>query len=201
MVERPSVETASENLRYIRRTLEAAGQFTAVPGRSMAAVGAVALAGAAANDLVTGTPWGDSLSPATALQVWGTVLAISLAVVLGGVYRKARLTGVAIQAPLIRKLLWSLCPALLLGAVLTNRAIDLRQFAWLPAIWLGCYGAAMTSAGQVSIVPLRYLGVCLLMCAAGAAAAPPETGLIWMAAGFGWLHLAFGLYVAWRYDD
>jgi hypothetical protein len=199
MVEPPNVETVSENLQYIRRTLEAASQFTAVPGKYMAVVGVVALAGVAVNEVFTGAPWTGPGSPAMALDVWGVVLGLSLAIVLCGIYRKARLMSVTIQAPLIRKLLWSQCPALFLGAILTNLAIDTRQFVWLPSIWLGCYGAAVVSGGQVSIAPLRYLGICLLLSAAGAAVTPPAMGLTWLAVGFGWLHLFFGAYIAWRY--
>jgi hypothetical protein len=199
MVELPSVKSVSENLQYIRRTMEAAGQFTAVPGKSMAAVGVAALGGVAANEFLTGAPWSEPHAPALALDVWGIVLALSLAVVGLGVYRKAELMRMPIQAPLIRKLLWGLCPALFLGAVLTNLALATHEFAWLPAIWLGCYGAAIASGGQVSIAPLRYLGVCLLLLAAAAALTPAHMGLTWMALGFGWLHLLFGAYIAWRY--
>jgi hypothetical protein len=165
----------------------------------MAAAGIVALAGVAANDLLTGAPWSEPGSPALALDVWGIVLGVSLAIVAFGINRKAELMSVPIQAPLIRKLLWSLCPALFLGALLTNLAIATHQLAWLPTIWLGCYGAAVASGGQVSIVPLRYLGVCLLLAAAGAAVSPADMGLTWIAIGFGWLHLVFGAYIAWRY--
>lgn len=199
MVEPPSVKSVSENLQYIRRTMEAAGQFTAVPGKSMAAAGVAALGGVAANELLTGAPWSEPRSPALALDIWGIVLGLSLTVVGLGVYRKAELMRMPIRAPLIRKLLWGLCPALFLGAILTNLALATHEFAWLPAIWLGCYGAAVASGGQVSIAPLRYLGVCLLLLAAVAALTPAHMGLTWMALGFGWLHLLFGAYIAWRY--
>jgi len=199
MLELRSVETASEDLQYIRRTLEAAGQFTAVPGKYLAAAGAMALAGVAANNLVTGAPWASPPPSGAALDVWGIVLGISVAIILYGIRRKTQLLGIPLRAPLVRKLLWSLCPALFVGALLTSLAVGRGQFSWLPVIWLGCYGAAITSGGQVSIAPLRCLGVCLLVSAAAAAAAPAEMGLTWLAIGFGWLHLVFGAYIAWRY--
>jgi hypothetical protein len=199
MFETPSVDDVSENLQYIRRTLEAAGQFTAVPGKCIAASGVVALAGVATNDLITGAPWSESGSQAWALDVWGVVLGLSLGIVAFGTYRKLQLGSMPIQAPLIRKLLWSLCPALFIGALLSNLAIGTRQFVWLPTIWLGCYGAALASAGQVSIAPLRYLGVTFLLAAAAAALSPPDMGLTWLAVGFGWMHLAFGAYISWRH--
>ena len=54
--------------------------------------------------------------------------------------------------------------------------------------------------GQVSVAPVRYLGLCLLATAAGAAASPADMGLTWLAAGFGWLHIVYGGYIAWRHN-
>ena len=55
MVEHPRLQTAHENLLYIRKTLEAAGQLTAVSGKSLMAAGIIALAGAAVNALDYGS--------------------------------------------------------------------------------------------------------------------------------------------------
>ena len=200
MVEPSSTETAHENLQYIRKTLDAAGRFTAVPGKGLMAAGVAALAGVAVNLLVTGAPWSTGPQPKLALQVWGIVLGVSLAIVSYGIYRKTRETRTRLHVPLVRKLLWSLCPALFVGAILTSLAVRTQNLDWLPAIWLGCYGAAVTNGGQVSVAPVRYLGLSLLAAAAGAAISPPGLGLAWLAAGFGWLHLVFGAYIAWRHN-
>jgi len=193
-------ETAHENLQYIRRTLDAAGRFTAVPGKGMMAAGGAAFAGVACNLFITGAPWGDGPFRELALQIWGIVLGISIAIVSYGIYRKSQHTQTRLEAPLVRKLLWSLCPALFVGGILTHLAVRSQNLGWLPAIWLGCYGAAITNGGLVSVAPVRYLGLCLLATAAGAAALPQNFGLAWLAVGFGWLHLVFGAYIAWRHN-
>ncbi len=200
MMEPSSIETARENLMYIRRTLEAAGQFTAVPGKCLMAAGVAALAGIAVNSRYTGVPWGDAHPRASALDIWGIVLGISVAIVLYGIYRKSQQIQVRVQAPLVRKLLWSLCPALFVGAILTGLAVRSANFNWLPTIWLGCYGAAVTNGGQVSVAPVRYMGLCFLLAAAASAASPAGMGSTWLAVGFGWLHLVFGAYIAWRHN-
>jgi hypothetical protein len=200
MMEPLSVETVRENLQYIRKTMEAAGQFTAVPGKCMMAAGIVAMGGVAVNALVTGAPWTDGASPGPALDIWGIVLGISFAIVSYGIYRKSQDVEPPIQAPLIRKLLWSLCPALFVGGILTSLAVETHQFDWLPVIWLGCYGAAVTSGGQVSVAPIRYMGLCFLLAAACAAASPVDMGLAWLGIGFGCVHLVFGAHIAWRYN-
>jgi hypothetical protein len=200
MMEPQKVETARENLIYIRKTLEAAGQFTAVPGKCLMIAGGMALAGVAVNLFVTGAPWNPASSAERALAVWGVVLAVSLGVVSLGIYRKSQQTGTRIKAPLMRKLLWSLSPALFVGALLTSFAVRAHHLEMLPAIWLGCYGTAVVNGGLVSVAPVRYLGLCLLAVAAGSALFPEDMGLAWMAIGFGWLHLVFGAYIAWRHN-
>jgi hypothetical protein len=200
MMEPPTLETAREHLVYIRRTLEAAGQFTAVPGKCLVAAGAIALGGVAVNALITGAPWTPGPSSSLALDTWGVVLGVSVAIVSYGIYRKSQQMAMPIQAPLVRKLLWSLCPALFVGGLLTSIAVRSGNMSWLPAVWLGCYGAAVTNGGQVSVAPVRYMGLFFLVAAAGAAVSPPGMGLTWLAVGFGWLHLVFGAYIAWRHN-
>ncbi len=200
MMEPLSVESAREDLLYIRKTLEAAGQFTAVPGKCLMAAGLVALVGVAFNALYTGAPWNSGDHQSLALNSWGIVLGVSIAIVSYGIYRKNQQTGTTIRPPLVRKLLWSLCPALFVGGILSHLAVHTYNLDWLPAIWLGCYGAAVTNGGQVSVSPVRYMGVSLLMVAAGAALSPKGMGLIWLAVGFGWLHLVYGAYIAWRHN-
>jgi hypothetical protein len=101
----------------------------------------------------------------------------------------------------VRKLLWSLCPALFIGAIFTGLAVQTGNLNWLPVIWLGCYGAAVTNGGQVSVPPVRYMGLCFLLAAAGSALSSPETGLLWISLGFGWLHIVFGAYIARRHNE
>jgi len=200
MVDPLGAQSARENLLYIRKTLEAAGQLTAVPGKCLIAAGLVSIAGAAFNGFVTGAPWIEGPHPRYALATWGVVLAISLTIVSLGIYRKSLSMETPIHAPLLRKLLWSLCPALFVGGLLTGLAAQSGLLEWLPVIWLGCYGAAVTNGGQVSVGAVRYMGVCFLIAAAGAAVSPPELGLTWLVLGFGWLHLVYGAYIAWRYN-
>jgi hypothetical protein len=200
MVEHPDIQTARENLLYIRKTMEAAGQFTAVSGKSLVAAGLTALAGAALNGWVTGTPWSSRPDPRPALAVWGIVLGVSLTIVLFGIYRKSLQMKTSIQPPLLRKLLWSLCPALFVGALLTGLVVRSGNLDWLPVIWLGCYGAAVANGGLVSVSPIRYMGLCFLAAAAGAALSPKDTGLAWLALGFGWLHIVYGAHIVRRHN-
>ena len=87
------------------------------------------------------------------------------------------------------------------GFLLAGTILPGTKEGWrLPLVWLGCYGAAVTNGGQVSVAPVRYMGLSFLAAAGGAAITPREFGLGWLAFGFGWLHLVFGAYIAWRHN-
>jgi hypothetical protein len=200
MVDPSSAQSARENLLYIRKTLEAAGQLTAVPGKGLMAAGVVSIAGAMVNLFVTGAPWDLQPHLHWALTTWGFVLGLSLAITSLGIYRKSLDTLAPIQPPLLRKLLWSLCPSLFVGGLLTGLAVHSGALGWLPVIWLGCYGAAIANGGQVSVAPVRYMGLSFLLVAGVAATSPQKMGLAWLVLGFGWLHLIYGAYIARRYN-
>jgi hypothetical protein len=70
----------------------------------------------------------------------------------------------------------------------------------LPGVWLLCYGAGVVSAGTFSIRPVRVMGVCFMVLGLSALRAPPSWGDAWMAAGFGGLHVLFGLWIARHHD-
>jgi hypothetical protein len=200
MTEPPNARTARENLLYIRKTLEAAGQLTAIPGKCLMASGFLALAASAFNAYVTGAPWNSEPRREPALAAWGVALIASVAIISYGMYHKSRKMCTPITPTLLRKLLWSLCPALFTGALFTALAVQSDKLDWLPVIWLGCYGAAVTGGGLLSVAPVRYMGLCFLLTASGAAISSSGMGLAWLALGFGWLHLIYGAYIAWRHN-
>ena len=132
-----------------------------------------------------------------ALQIWGVVLGVSVAIVSYGIYRKSqqtqtRLRGAAGAQAALESVPGAVCRGHPDSACRAQR----RSLGWLPAIWLGCYGAAITNGGQVSVAPVRYLGLCLLATAAGGMRSWPQDfgsglagGRIRMAApGFRRLH-------------
>jgi hypothetical protein len=188
-----------EELAYIRRTLDAAGRISTVPGRGFVAIGVLALAAVAANFYLTGAPW-DVVRPERALGVWGVLLAVSVAVGISAMSRKARRLGVPVFSPAVRRALWGYGAVMGLGAALTASVVLTARLDLLPEIWLGCYGAALCSAGAMTTAPVRWMGLAFLLLAATAVALPARAGLALLGAGFGWLHIAFGVWIARRYD-
>ena len=179
---------AAENLRYIRGAMERAAAFTAVPGWGGVAMGTTALA-AAALSLLARTP-----------EQWlGTWLAEACAAVAIGVVamaRKARRSGSTLSSGPARRFLLTLTPPLAAGAVLTLALEREGLGTLLPGVWLLLYGTAVVTGGAMSVRPVLAMGGLFMLLGCAALSSPAAWGTGYMAAGFGGLHVGFGLAIA-----
>lgn len=182
---------ALDDLRYIRQTMERASSFTAVPGWGGAAVGVTAL----------GAAWLAARQDGAVawLAVWLGEAALAALVGVWATTRKAR----AVRMPLLRgagrKFLFGLCPPLVAGAAMTAAFYRLDALALLPGMWLLMYGVGTVSAGTFSVRVVPVMGLCFMLLGAATLVAPPAWGNACMAAGFGGLHLVFGVHIARRH--
>lgn len=185
-------DRALDHLRYIRETMEQAGSFTAVPGWGVAGIGATALATAAvAARQHSAVAW---------LATWLIEAAIAVALAGLTLWRKARASGVPLLSGPFRRFAFSFSMPLLAGAALTF-AVFLRAGAVepLPGLWLLLYGTAVVCGGVFSVRIVPVMGLCFMALGAATLAAPAAWGNALLAAGFGGLHIAFGLLIARRY--
>ena len=181
---------AMDNLRFIRETMERAGPFTAVPGWGGVVIGGVALAAAPLAGPADGMRW---------LATWLVAAAVSVAVGLAAIARKARASNAPfIGAPLQRFAL-AYVPPLAAGAVLTPVFTANSLTARLPGCWLLLYGTALVAGGALSVRVVPVMGLAFMALGAAAFVAPAAWGNAFMAAGFGGLHIVFGLVIARRY--
>jgi hypothetical protein len=132
--------------------------------------------------------------------VWAALLLVSSAVTAGSMAAKSRRTGQLFWSPVLRKALAICAAPMLLGLLLSVAVLKRGELDLLPLLWLGCYGAALTSAGVISVSPVRWMGISFLLLATLAVFAPVSSGLALLALGFGGLHLLFGGYIYWRHD-
>jgi hypothetical protein len=184
-------ERAVENLRYIRETMERAGSFTAVPGWGGILMGVSALLTAfISTQLPSRNIW---------LLTWLGEAMLAFTIGAWAMAQKAK----AEKAPLLygpgRKFALSLCPAVIAGAVLTVVFYANDLFQLMPGTWLLLYGVAVVTGGAFSVRVVPIMGVCFMVLGVLALFAPSALANLFMALGFGILHITFGIVIARRY--
>ncbi|HKS05542.1 MAG TPA: hypothetical protein VJR92_04440 [Gemmatimonadaceae bacterium] len=184
-------DRAIDNLRFIRNTMEQAGSFTAVPGWGTVAVGLTALPVA----------WLAALQPTPLLWllVWLGEAVIALSISGVTMVRKAR----AINSPLLtgpaRRFALSFAPPFAVGALMTFALYFAEQINFIPATWLLLYGAGIVTGGAFSVRIVPVMGLAFLAVGTVALFSPPSWSAWCLAAGFGALHVVFGLLIARRH--
>jgi len=177
-------------LNYIRASIEAAGAF-AVPGSAGIALGVVGLAAA-----------GLASVPALAARwfaIWliASVLGSGLGLVLVARHRSG--AGLPLYRGPARRFVFCLMPALLSGAMLTAVLYSAGEERLIPGTWLLLYGSAVLSATLLTApVMMRLMGImgALFVLLGGLAfELPPQWHNLVLGAGFGALHLVFGLLI------
>lgn len=184
-------ERAMDDLRFIRSTMERAGSFTAVPGWGGVAIGATALAAA----------WIASRQPDSLrwLAVWLATAAIATTIAVATLALKARRANVPLRSGPGRKFLASFLAPVGAAVALTAALVVHGAASLLPGLWLLSYGAAVVTAGAYSVRAIPLMGIAFMAMGAAALATPASWADAWMAAGFGGLHIGFGLLIARRH--
>jgi hypothetical protein len=182
---------ALAQLRYIRQTMEKTGAFTAVPGwggfwMGVTALGAAWVASRQANE----TNW---------LGVWMAEMGIAVAIGCLAIWRKTHHGDRSLFSAPGRRFFLSFAPPVVAGAVLSAVLFRQQLTSLLPGLWLLLYGAGVMTAGAFSVRVVPLMGLCFMALGAVALAGPAELGNTFLAAGFGGLHMGFGVWIARRY--
>jgi hypothetical protein len=182
---------AMDNLSFIRSTMERATAFTAVPGWGGVAMGVTALA-------ATGLAWHRPRETEW-LAIW--LSASILAFAIGGwtMVMKARRAGTTVFSYSGRRFVLSYVPPLAVGVLLTIALVRAGLHSALPGTWLLLYGTGVVTGGAFSVRVVPIMGFCFMALGAIALLAPEAWGDWLLAAGFGALHIIFGLIIARRY--
>jgi hypothetical protein len=186
----PLADRALDNLRYIRATMERAGSFTAVPGWGQVAIGISALGTA-----VIAARQSSSLNW---LVTWlGEAI---LALTIGGwtMVRKARAANDSLLTGPGRRFGLSFLPPVAVGGLLTVALYLGGDRGLIPAVWLLLYGTGVVTGGAFSVPVVPVMGIGFLLLGTAALVAPGAADWL-LAAGFGGLHIVFGIWIARRY--
>ena len=178
---------AMADLRFIRETMESAAAFSTFSGPGLAVIGGLASAAGLVAHVAT--------QP--------TALAPRLGRGRGGLRGRGRAVDRsktrALDQPLMpgpaKKFALSLAPALFAGTLLTMALARAEAFSLLPGVWLLLYGAGLVAAGAWSVKTVPQIGTAFMTLGTAALLLPSEWGNWLLIAGFGGLHVAFGVIV------
>jgi len=180
-----------DNLRFIRETMEGAAFFTAVSGLGEVAVGVTAMVAAwIASRQVTTWGW---------LQVWLWDALVAFLITTGAIAWKARRSEQSLLSKPGRRFALALFPPLMAGALLTPVLFYSGNVTALPGLWLLLYGTGVVTGGAFSVRTVPVMGMAFMALGAVALVSPPTWRDALLAAGFGGLHVIFGIVIAWRH--
>ena len=183
-------ERAMDNLKYIRETMERATAFTAISGWGLVAIGITALASTFISAQKPFKTW---------LPIWFAEAVIALLIAGWSMDRKARAAKMPLLSGPGRKVAFSLSPPIFAGAIVTVVLYRAGLNNAIPGLWLLLYGTGVVTGGMFSVSAVPIMGLCFMALGAAAFFAPAEFANWLMAAGFGGLHIVFGVIIARRY--
>ncbi len=182
-------DRAMDNLRFIRETMQRSASFTHVSGVGGVLMGLIAIAAA----LIASR----AASPTAWVVTWLVTAVASLTVATLSMARKSAAAGEGLLTGPSHKFAWNVIPPLAVGAVLTLVFIRAALLDHLPGAWLLLYGTGIVTGGSYSVRPVPLMGAAFMGLGTIAFFTPATWGNAFMAAGFGGLHILFGI-VIWR---
>jgi hypothetical protein len=179
---------AADDLTFIRSAMERSSAFTAIPGAGGVVTGVIGLIAAVGG--------ARQPTPDRWLGTWLGAAFVALIVELVAMIWKARRAGLTLAGTNARRFALGIAAPLVAGAAITYELWAVRSFTVMAPAWLLLYGAGVLAGGMFSVPVVRAIGVCFMAAGIAAVLTPPEWGNVWLAIGFGGLHVGFGAYIA-----
>ena len=193
-----------QELHHIKQMMERSSRFISLSGLSGISAGLLAMLGAwlavkkielyahagriAYNTLVT-----------QLLVIAASVLVAAFVSAFIFTYLRSRRNGISIWGATTNRLLINLLIPLLAGAFFVMRILQMDHIFLIAPVCLIFYGLALINASKYTLGEIRYLGFCEL--ALGIVNLwVPGYGLVFWAAGFGALHVIYGIIMWWKYE-
>lgn len=184
-------DRASDNLRFIRETMERSTHFTAVPGYGGMLMGVTAVVAAyIASQQIYMRGW---------LIVWLTEAALAFGIGLLAMWQKSKIAKVSLVSAPAKKFAFGFAPPLIAGIAITLGLWRYDHYEMMAPVWMLLYGASVVTGGAFSVRVVPVMGWCFLAIGAVAFAIPSSYGNYLLGASFGVMHIVFGLIIARRY--
>lgn len=183
-------QRAEHDLRFIRSAMARAEGMSSVSGLGGIWMGGIALAAAV---LAASRP-----ALQEQLLIWIGAAAIAAPLGAAACWRKGRRGGVFIHWDPVRRFLLCLVPAVGVAVILTLRLWS-SEPALIPAVWLMLYGCGVLAAGTYAVGAVVALGAAFIVLGAASLLLDAAWSNVVLAAGFGGLHIGFGIWVYKRH--
>jgi hypothetical protein len=206
-------EQSLETLQDIKRMMERSSRFISLSGLSGVSAGICALVGAyfargiirtyLENETAGSNPAGRGMArEGFVLQMFGLAIAVLVAALVSSTlftWRKARRNQLPIWDHASKKLAVNMAIPLLAGGFFVIGLLSNSGWSYVGPACLVFYGLALVNASKYTLTDIRYLG--LLEIALGCICMYfPHDGLYFWTAGFGILHIIYGLIMWWKYE-
>ncbi|MGH8323162.1 MAG: hypothetical protein ACRETD_05080, partial [Steroidobacteraceae bacterium] len=129
------------------------------------------------------------------LGIWLTAAALGGALGCALLTRPASLRGLALSGTPLRRFALCLFPAMFGGAVMTALHWSNGNRHAIPGTWLLLYGCALISASVASTRTIAIMGGAFVALGLLALVLPDHLQILMLGAGFGGLHVLFGLLI------
>ena len=197
-------QASLKELHQIKQMMERSSRFISLSGLSGISAGILALLGAwlAVQKISryahgTGIDY-DNLVTQLIFIAAGVLIAAFVAAFIFTSLRSKK-DGVSIWGATTYRLLINLAIPLVAGAFFVLRILQMEHIFLIAPTCLIFYGLALINASKYTLGEIRYLGYCEL--ALGIINLwVPGYGLVFWAAGFGVLHIIYGIIMWWKYE-
>jgi predicted membrane protein len=204
------LETLQE-ISDIKRIMERSSRFISLSGLSGIAAGLCALAGAYFANTVLhdyyfeynhGGGYTDKNFESLKIKLLalaGVVLAVALTLSFVFTWRRAKQNHLPIWDLTARKLMWNILIPLISGGLFILAMLQYSEWRFVAPACLIFYGLALVNGSKYTLTDIRYLGY--LEIVLGLLNTQfTGYGLYFWAAGFGILHIIYGVLMWWKYE-
>ena len=205
MNDRNQVYDSARELQDIRKLMERSSRFISLSGLSGIAAGITALAGAfIARGWIGQEVWRHGSAEFNQLKsklflLAAAVLVVALAAALYFTWRRAKQNHLPLWDLSSRRLLWNMLVPLIAGGLFILAMMQYDFWFFVAPACLVFYGIALVNASKYTLSDIRYLGYLEIILGL------VNTqflgyGLYFWAAGFGLLHIIYGVIMWLKYE-
>ena len=197
-------QTSLKELHQIKQMMERSSRFISLSGLSGISAGILALLGAwlAVQKISryahgTGIDYENLVTQLIFIAAGVLISAFVAAFIF--TYLCSKKDGVSIWGATTYRLLINLSLPLVAGAFFVLRILQMEHIFLIAPTCLIFYGLALINASKYTLGEIKYLGYCELVLGI-INLWVPGYGLIFWAAGFGALHIIYGIIMWWKYE-